>query len=68
MYEDLDNLFSKVMNGRASLQELKTLLLENFDLKVEDSLLETVINDFVKAGRMASDSGVYSKEKITSIQ
>ena len=68
VYEDLDNLFSKVMNGRASLQELKTLLLENFDLKVEDSLLETVINDFVKAGRMASDSGVYSKEKITSIQ
>ncbi len=68
VYEDLDNLLSKVLNGRASLEELKALLLKNFDLKVEDSLLETVINDFVKAGRITLDSGVYSKEKIVASQ
>ena len=68
MYEDLDNLLSKVLNGRASLEELKALLLKNFDLKIEDTLLETVIKDFVKAGRITSNSGVYSKEKIAASQ
>ncbi|MCL4335686.1 MAG: phosphoribosyltransferase [Candidatus Thermoplasmatota archaeon] len=68
VYEDLDNLLSKVLNGRASLEELKTLLLKNFDLKIEDTLLETVINDFVKAGRIISNSGVYSREKIAASQ
>lgn len=68
VYEDLDNLLSKVLNGRASLEELKALLLKNFDLKIEDTLLETVINDFVKAGRIISNSGVYSREKIAASQ
>ena len=68
VYEDLDNLLSKVLNGRASLEALKALLLKNFDLKIEDTLLETVINDFVKAGRIMSNSGVYSREKIAASQ
>ncbi len=68
VYEDLDNLLSKVLNGRASLEALKALLLKNFDLKIEDTLLETVINDFVKAGRIISNSGVYSREKIAASQ
>ena len=68
VYEDLDNLLTKTMKGRLDLQEIKNLLKEHFDLNIESRHLEKVLNDFVKSGKLSSDSKYFFKEEMAMHQ
>lgn len=62
VYEDLDNLLSKTMKDRLDLPGIKALLKEHYDLSIEDGHLDRVLKDFVKSGRLSSDSQYFYRE------
>lgn len=63
VYEDLDNLISKVLNNDASSDKISELLRDHFDLSFENSQLEKILQDFVRAGRLVLSSGKFGKKR-----
>lgn len=63
VYEDLDNLLMKALNGRLDLTGIKGLLKEQYDLEIANGHLEKVLKDFVKSGKLNEESKNYFKVK-----
>ena len=61
VYEDLDNLLMKVMKNKLSISGIKSLLLDEYDLDIENSHLEKVLKDFVRSGKLREESQNYVK-------
>lgn len=63
VYEDLDNLLGKSMSGKLDLKGIIDLLKERYDLTIEQPHLEKVLRDFVRAGKMFSDSQYFFRQQ-----
>lgn len=63
VYEDLDNLLGKSMSGKLDLKGIMDLLKERYDLTIEQPHLEKVLRDFVRAGKMSSDSQYFFRQQ-----
>ena len=52
VYEDLDNLVSKILKREMNTAEIRRQLLESFDLDLDESRLESLLGEFAEAGRI----------------
>ncbi|EQB71186.1 MAG: hypothetical protein AMDU1_APLC00032G0007 [Thermoplasmatales archaeon A-plasma] len=59
VYEDVDNLLSRVLRKESSLEQVTELLLENFELVIPQKHLKKVLDDFVTAGKLVLKSGKF---------
>lgn len=67
VYEDLDNLLGKTLNDRLDVPGIRTLLKEHYDMNIGEEHLEKVLKDFVRSGKLMSESGQFFKgEKIVN--
>lgn len=60
VYEDLSNLLSKVLGEEMDLQGIKQLLMEHYDLTIDDEHLSRVLSDFARSGKLKHVSGMYA--------
>ncbi len=52
VYEDLDNLVSKILKREMNTAEIRRQLHESFDLDLGESRLESLLGEFAEAGRI----------------
>lgn len=52
VYEDLDNLISKILKKEMSTAEIGRQLRENFDLSLDENRLGALLGEFAEAGRI----------------
>lgn len=68
VYEDLANLLSKVLKEKLDVQGIKQLLMEHYDLSIDDGHLARVLDDFAKSGKINQNSGLYSPIEVAGDQ
>lgn len=61
VYEDLDNLIGRSLVEPMSLGGLKETLVSDYELNIDQVDLETVMADFMKAGKVTENGGKWSK-------
>lgn len=63
VYEDLDNLLSKSLDGsKLDLKGVSGLLHEHYGLTIGDSHLGKILSDFVKSGKILSESNLFFRK------
>lgn len=64
VYEDLDNLLSKSIDGsKFDLKGISDLLHEHYGITISDTHLDRVLRDFVKSGKINRDSDFFFKKE-----
>ncbi len=60
VYEDISNLSSKIEMNHSSLDDVRKKLKENFDLEVEEGILEKVLIQMVRMKKVTVKGDLYS--------
>lgn len=61
IYEDLDNLISRVLNGNLTFTQIENQLKDQFNLNIDSSHLAHVLEEFRKSGRIKQEDHTFSK-------
>ncbi len=60
IYEDLTNLTGKLKIKDSSIEDIGRMLLETYDLKVENETLNKILNQMVKLGKIKVENRRYN--------
>jgi len=61
VYEDLDNLSGRTMVSPMSTKELRSALKQDYDLDVDDNVLEQVLTVMERAGKISKSGSKWKK-------
>jgi len=61
VYEDLDNLSGRTMVSPMNTKELKSALKQDYDLDVDDNVLEQVLTVMERAGKISKSGSKWKK-------
>ena len=61
VYEDLDNLISRILKGRMTFTQIENELKDQFNLNIDSSFLSHILDEFRKSGRIVQEDHTFSK-------
>lgn len=61
VYEDLDNLVSRILSGNLTFTQIENNLKDQFNLNIDSSQLAHILEEFRKSGKIKQEDHTFSK-------
>ena len=59
VYEDIDNLLSRVMKGKMTFTQIENNLKDQFNLNIDSPMLSHILDEFRKSGRIIQEDSTF---------